>query len=87
MGCKIDLRKNTKILKELKFQQFTAPISFSEGELMARSTGCCTYVESSVIADVEKGNTKDLSEVFAKTLVYYHHQRELFSKKKKCQLM
>ncbi|EFC40756.1 rho family GTPase [Naegleria gruberi] len=86
IGCKVDLRKSLKVLQELKFQHFTTPISFSEGELMARSTGCCTYVESSAITG--EGNTKELAEIFAKTLIYYN-QRELFPKKKKknCQLM
>ncbi|EFC42240.1 small GTPase [Naegleria gruberi] len=85
IGCQADLRNSSKVLKELKFQHFTTPISFSEGELMARSTGCCTYVESSAMTG--EGSTKYLAEIFAKTLVYYNHQRELFSKTRDCQLM
>ncbi|EFC38515.1 small GTPase [Naegleria gruberi] len=81
IGCKIDdreLKFSKESLKSLK-----TPISFEEGEAIARNTGCITYIETS---SLKKIGLEDFMPVCVKALAALHSYNDNSEKKKHCQV-
>jgi len=47
VGTKLDLRDDPIFRKDIMIKRKTLPISYEQGELMARKMGCITYIETS----------------------------------------
>jgi len=47
VGTKLDLRDDPIFRKDIMIKRETLPISYEQGELMARKMGCITYIETS----------------------------------------
>ena len=51
MSTKIDLRDDPVQSRKLLVTEMKKPISYQEGELLARKLGCATYVETSALTN------------------------------------
>ena len=63
VGTKLDLRDDPIFRKDLLIKIKTLPISYEQGELMARKMGCITYIETSSLKGV---GFSDMAQVIIK---------------------
>ena len=63
VGTKLDLRDDPITRKNLIMKRKTLPISYEQGELMARKMGCVTYIETSSLKGI---GFNDMTQVIVK---------------------
>ena len=84
VGTKIDLRSNPTFRRNLLLNERRKPISYDQGEKLARELGCLAYVETSALTGE---GVYDLPEIIFKSIHAYKLLHSKEGKEKKCELM
>ncbi|KAG2372910.1 hypothetical protein C9374_013032 [Naegleria lovaniensis] len=80
MGCKTDIRSNVEVCSRVRIKDLWRPLSFQDGEEIARALGCVTYVETSYVT---MEGFDDITEIFVNVL-YVHAKANVKKKKFGC---
>ena len=81
VGTKLDLRDDPVLRKNLMIKRKTLPISYEQGELMARKMGCISYIETSSLKGI---GFNDMAQVIIKGSLSLKDPNVALRKKKTC---
>ena len=81
VGTKLDLRDDPITRKNLMLKLMTHPISYEQGELMARKMGCITYIETSSLMGI---GLNDMTQVIVKGSLSLQDPNVAMRRKKTC---